>query len=557
MVGDKPQPVIIMKHLLHFIGIVARLIPVLSCLSSGLRASPETASDIPAGTIAPYPEGDPQKLDKFRRQKWADQNFNDMREGLSLAFTETKTGLIQPFRLYVPEKIKPGEKYPLILHLHGHGERGRDNKYTELRLVEARLFLTKKGAARYPCFVVAPQCGENEYWGHRKDNGDIADCLRLAVGTVCALKGKSDYRDYNNSLDPDRIYETGLSSGGEGVWQLAAEFPDIFAAAAPVASGVDAEWLGRQKLKIPLWAFFSSDDNVYGPDGTWQTWHAARRAEGATDRRVTVFSKGLQYGHSSWRGAYAEEEFAEWLFRQRKGQAFAPERASGSKSLLAFTFDEEVKTSGMETKDKHTGLKARYVGATPDSFRATTQGIQGAGLALPGDGSHLLLPATDAGRVFAGNRGPFSLSFWVKWNHLDKEQTLVSGDVARQHNWRWLVTKKGDLAFDMPGAEQVETRHLGLKADARFHHLALSCQPERVELFCDGRSVAVFRGKFAINPAPGDWRLGADLAGGTPLDGVIDQLHVSSGLLNRDDIRLLHEQKPLPQEMVEPRLSLR
>ena len=538
--------------------LIARLVLVLLGLGAGLRAAPTVVdSAIPVGTIGPYPEGDPKMLDEFRKQKWAEQNFSDMREGQSLAFTETKTGLTQPFRLYVPEKIVPGVKYPVILHLHGHGERGRDNKYTELHLVEARLFLTKKGAARFPCFVVAPQCGEDEYWGTRKENGEIADCLRLAVGTVCSLSKNATYRDFHDSVDEDRIYGTGLSSGGEGAWQLAAEFPDIFAAAAPVASGVDAKWLTRQKLKIPFWAFFSSDDSVYGPDGTWETWHAARGADGASDRRLTVFSTGLHYGHGSWRGAYTEEEFADWLFRQRKGQPFAPERASGSRSLLDFTFDEAVKSNGLETKDLRTGLKARYVGAKADSFRVIAPGIQGAGLVLPGDGSHLLLPAADAGRVFADDRGPFSVSLWVKWNRLDKEQTLISGDVAHQHNWRWFVTANGDLAFDMPGAERVETRHLGLKADARFHHLVVTCQPDRVEFFCDGRTVSIFRGKFAIRPAACDWRLGADLAGGTPLDGVVDQLLVSSGLWNRDDVWQLHELKPLLQEPVDPQLSLR
>lgn len=220
-----------------------------------------------------------------------------------------------PYRIFIPKDYSPEKKYPLVLFLHGAGERGTD---TDKLFVHKSCFVwaTPENQAKNPCFVVAPQCPEDDKWT-RVENWNVpvyrqpeapTEALRLVMELVPALQ-----REF--SLDADRLYATGLSMGGYGTWELLNRRPGLFAAAAPICGGVDetkAEILAR----TPLWIFHGGKDTVVLPLHSRRITEALKKAGGTV--RYTEFS---EVGHNSWDPAYSEKELPDWLFAQKKGPA--------------------------------------------------------------------------------------------------------------------------------------------------------------------------------------------------------------------------------------------
>ncbi len=166
------------------------------------------------------------------------------------------------YRLMKPEKTEPGVKYPLVLFLHGAGERGADN--TSQLLHGVREFAKPENRRLYPCFVVAPQCPTDRRWvevdwsapAHTAPENP-SEPLRLALDLVDKLAAELP-------VDRNRIYVTGLSLGGYGTWDAIARRPDLFAAAIPVCGGGDTAMAAKIK-DIPIWAFHGDKDPVVAP----------------------------------------------------------------------------------------------------------------------------------------------------------------------------------------------------------------------------------------------------------------------------------------------------
>lgn len=230
-------------------------------------------------------------------------------------------GEILPYRLLIPENYNPSRKYPVVLFLHGAGERGFDN---HAQLVHgAPLFLQPEVLKKFPCFVIAPQCPAEKRWVEidwSADKGvqptEPSDPLKLVVQLLDRLP-----REF--SVDRRRFYVTGLSMGGFGTWDLITRYPGHFAAAVPICGGGDDQ-VAAKAAKTPIWAFHSNDDPVVKVIRT-QAMIAALRNAGA-EPRYTEYT-GL--GHGSWDKAYAEPELLPWMFSQRLPNHSVPPLLSG------------------------------------------------------------------------------------------------------------------------------------------------------------------------------------------------------------------------------------
>ena len=165
-----------------------------------------------------------------------------------------------PYRFLTPRNYDPARKYPVVLFFHGAGERGTDN---QRQLVHgAGLFLKPENREQFPCFVIAPQCPEKQQWVNMPWAGDAgtrpeqpSEAMKLALEIL-----ENVSKEF--SVDPDRIYVTGLSMGGYATWDLVTRFPERIAAAAPVCGGGDEKTITASVAKVPLWAFHSEDDTV-------------------------------------------------------------------------------------------------------------------------------------------------------------------------------------------------------------------------------------------------------------------------------------------------------
>jgi predicted peptidase len=217
-----------------------------------------------------------------------------------------------PYRLLTPRDYDASKQYPLVLFLHGAGERGHDN---QRQLIHGmRDFLRDEIRGKYPSFVVAPQCPKDEQWVSVPWTADAhtmprepSTPMRQALELVEKL-----VKQY--SIDEDRVYVTGLSMGGFGAWDAVQRRPDLFAAAAPVCGGGDAA-MAEAIAKVPIWAFHGDNDKVVKVKRSRDMIAALKKA-GATPR----YTEYPGVGHNSWTATYRNPELYAWLFAQRRGR---------------------------------------------------------------------------------------------------------------------------------------------------------------------------------------------------------------------------------------------
>jgi len=235
-------------------------------------------------------------------------------------FTNAK-GDTLPYRLFVPKDYDPGKKYPLVLFLHGGGERGSNNR-AQLRQAGSRLWAATEIQQRWPCFVVVPQCPVGDYWGVREIVGTSREDRHLGgEREYCPIRSVwsiLDALEKEFPIDTDREYVTGLSMGGRGTWETLKYNPHRFAAAIPICAGLrplsddDLTALAKKTVHIPLWIFHGTDDPIV-PVEYSRKMVAALRAAGGSPRYVEY--PGVL--HNSWLKAYVEPGLADWLFAQR------------------------------------------------------------------------------------------------------------------------------------------------------------------------------------------------------------------------------------------------
>lgn len=234
----------------------------------------------------------------------------DPREQFEARTYTNGAGEAIPYRLLQPSGYDGTRTYPLVLFFHGAGERGSDN---EKQLFHGMAdFAADAMRARHPAFVVAPQCPDGQQWVDTPWTADEhtlpevpTDAMRLSLELVDALRKEF-------SIDPERIYVTGLSMGGFGAWDAISRRPELFAAGVIMCGGADVAQAERVR-HVPVWMFHGDADTVVKPRRS-RDMVAALRAVGA--RPVYTEYEGV--GHNSWTATFANRAVWDWMFSQRR-----------------------------------------------------------------------------------------------------------------------------------------------------------------------------------------------------------------------------------------------
>jgi predicted peptidase len=227
--------------------------------------------------------------------------------------TVAVAGTEYKYQVFVPEDWTDKKKWPVILFLHGAGERGDDGLIqTEVGVGTA----IRRYRSRVPAIVVMPQCRKDVWW--------TSD----AMGDMAMAALAQAQKEFHG--DSARIYLTGLSMGGYGTWYLAGKYPGKFAAIAPICGGILMPDLARKQApddtkpytetagKIgkdtPTWIFHGGDDPVV-PVTESQRMAAAMKALGGEVK----YTEYPGVGHNSWEKAYAEPELFTWMLSKATG----------------------------------------------------------------------------------------------------------------------------------------------------------------------------------------------------------------------------------------------
>jgi predicted peptidase len=195
------------------------------------------------------------------------------------------------FLLFLPKAFgQPEQKFPLILFLHGSGERGDDlakvKKYGPPHVVEQQ--------DDFPFIVLSPQCPPSERWSVDLVNALLDEALEQLP------------------VDTERVYLTGLSMGGFGTWKLALAHPERFAAIAPVSGAGTLEDICRLK-GMPIWIFHGAKDDIIPLSESQRMADALKRR--GNDVKLTIYPEA---GHDAWTETYANPELYTWFLQHTR-----------------------------------------------------------------------------------------------------------------------------------------------------------------------------------------------------------------------------------------------
>lgn len=203
-----------------------------------------------------------------------------------------------PYRILFPKNYDSSKSYPMLIFLHGIGERGNDN---EKQLTwGASLFQIDSIREKYPAFVVFPQCKTREYWF---DDWGVETLKGLADGLVADLM-----------INRDKIYIGGLSMGAYGTYAMIAEYPDLFAAAIAISG--DGDESKASVMAKTTWRIFAGKYDTVVPSARSEKMATALKRSGASVS-FTLYAKADHVG--SWVNAFAEPDFCSWLFSVSRG----------------------------------------------------------------------------------------------------------------------------------------------------------------------------------------------------------------------------------------------
>lgn len=235
--------------------------------------------------------------------------------GQFLERSVTVAGEARRYQVFVPATSARAARPPVILFLHGSNERGDDNRKQTMVGIGSYV---RRHQDEFPAIVVFPQAPAGKEWNQ------LADMTFAQLAAAMKEFGG----------DPDRVYLTGLSMGGFGVWDYALRAPDRFAALVPICGGLvtekrpsmsiarlvtepDPYAVAARELKdVPTWIFHGAKDHVVSPEFS-RRMNAALNAAGARDLRYTEFPN---LKHNIWNPTYLDTpELWTWLFAQKRG----------------------------------------------------------------------------------------------------------------------------------------------------------------------------------------------------------------------------------------------
>ena len=219
------------------------------------------------------------------------------------------------YQIMYPHDFVDNRKYPLMIFLHGGGERGDDNS---MQLIHgSKLF--KDSLIKYPAIVIFPQCPKDDYWAnlYRPDKGGssrvfefhISEEPNPSMSLVIELIESMLSKEF---IDNDRLYIAGLSMGAMGVWELLWRIPEKVTAAVPICGGGPTE-MAYKMTNVPIWAFHGVKDDVVHPRYSRNMVTAVQKKGGKA--RITLFPDA---NHNSWDPAFNDPMFLRWLFSKSK-----------------------------------------------------------------------------------------------------------------------------------------------------------------------------------------------------------------------------------------------
>ncbi len=218
------------------------------------------------------------------------------------------------YRILWPDNYKPTQKYPLIVVLHGSGERGNDNE-TQL-IWGGSLFMQDSIRRNYPAIVIFPQCPAGKQWtttegrydstAGRKVHTYMSGVSNKPAQLVIAM---IDQLVKRKKVNAKQIYLGGISMGGFGTYVLAAERPDLFAAIFPICGGGETKLAERYNSHASWWLFHGANDTTVDPKFSRNFYQALRSRN--FDVKYTEYP-GVN--HNSWINAFQEPQLLSWMF---------------------------------------------------------------------------------------------------------------------------------------------------------------------------------------------------------------------------------------------------
>ena len=238
----------------------------------------------------------------------------DIYQKKEYAFAEGKT---LPYRILYPDNYDKTKKYPLILFLHGAGERGGDN---EKQLTHgAKLFLKEENRKNFPAIIIFPQCPAESFWAVTKMDRTVQpykiDFDYTAEANWPLLAANELVRKLSNEegIDKSKIYITGLSMGGMGTFESVYRNPDLYAAALPICGGGDINHYNKKIAKTAFWVFHGDADPTVDVKLSREMVNKLKSL-----KAEVKYSEYPGVKHNSWDNAFAEAEYLSWMFAHKK-----------------------------------------------------------------------------------------------------------------------------------------------------------------------------------------------------------------------------------------------
>ena len=222
-----------------------------------------------------------------------------------------------PYRILLPQKIIKGEKYPLVIFLHGIGERGNDN---ELQLIHgSTLFLKENNLKKFPSYVIFPQCPIDSTWPKLLENTKGIEYHLEQYSnnpkenkTLELLEKLIKFLTDNSQINTSKIYVGGLSMGGMGTYELVYRNPFLFAAAFSICGAANPSI--ARKLSYTNWKIFHGDSDVVVP-----VTHSINMFDSIKTYSSNVSLKIYPgVNHNSWENVFEEPDFLNWLYSNEK-----------------------------------------------------------------------------------------------------------------------------------------------------------------------------------------------------------------------------------------------
>lgn len=225
----------------------------------------------------------------------------------------TTRGDTLPYRILYPENYDKSKKYPLVLFLHGGGEKGRDN---EKQLVNGvKVFLDPENRKKYPCIVIAPQCMPDDSWYSAKVDRTVEPPKRdfnyknPITRSLAAVEELTKNIIKTEPVVKKKVIATGLSMGGMGTFEIVGRNPGMFEAAAPICGGGDVNAYSKKHAMTRYWIFHGDADNVVEVKGSRDMVAKLKQLNASV-----TYTEYPGVGHNSWDNAYADPKLMKWMF---------------------------------------------------------------------------------------------------------------------------------------------------------------------------------------------------------------------------------------------------